>query len=102
MTAVFRDHFADLRRLPERDEALAPGDRRDARAKRVGKDQASGGFNRDVVDIQVADDMTGPRHVQTVVTLTLLIRFKNVLKTPDLERGGKQDLLVVTWVGLQT
>ena len=95
MAAVLGGQPAQERRPPQRREAVALVERRQAAEARVDEDDPAAGLDGDVVDVEVAGGVADARDVEPIAALVELARPQDVLEAPELvERTHPQRLAV--------
>ena len=88
VAAILGRQPVDERRAPDRREARALRQRRDAVEARGDEDRLAGFVRGDVVDVDVAGGVAGHRHHHRVVAVLGRPRLEVILETPKLvERG---------------
>ena len=95
VAAVFGHELTDERRTPEWRETVALVQCREAIEAGVDEDRAAVGVDRNVVRVQVADGVPGPRHVEPVVPVVGIAVRQDVLESPQLVMSPQPHALAV-------
>ena len=90
VAAILGREARDERRLPERREAVALRERREAAVRGVDEDDAAALVDRDVVDVEVAGGVRLARHVEAVEAVVQLARRERVVELPELPARAQQ------------
>ena len=91
MAAVFGGELADEGGLPEGCEAAARAERGEAGEAGVDEDDAAGGFDSQIVGVDVAGGVADAWDVDAVVAFMEFAIAKGVLESPDLEVAGEPE-----------